>query len=104
MGALLQRLCVDVDKANYDLFWNYKFIRMAQQANEEEREKFEQWMNFVYGDKDDKKIELEKRLNSMNVSIDVAIAELIKRLMMDISKEKILDNPDSYDNKLEREK
>jgi len=104
MGALLQRLCVDVDKANYDLFWNYKFIRMAQQANEEEREKFEQWMNFVYGDKDDKKIELEKRLNSMNVSIDVAIAELIKRLMMHISKEKILDNPDSYDNKLEREK
>ena len=102
MGALLQRLCVDIDKANYDLFWNYKFISMAQQANEEETEKFEQWMNFVYGDRDDEKAELEQRMNAMNVSIDVAIAELIKRLMLDVSKERILDNPDSYDSKIER--
>lgn len=36
IGALLQRLCVDIDKANYNLFWNYKFISIARQANEEE--------------------------------------------------------------------
>lgn len=39
IGALLQRLCVDIDKANYNLFWNYKFISIARQANEEEAKK-----------------------------------------------------------------
>ncbi len=58
--ALLQRLCVDIDKANYNLFWNYKFISMAQQANEEETEKYEQFMDLIYGDRDDRKVELKK--------------------------------------------
>lgn len=110
MGALLQRLCVDIDKANYNLFWNYKFISMAQQANEEETEKYEQFMDLIYGDRDDRKVELEKRINAMNISIDVAIADLIKRLMLDVSKERILDaskrrtldSQTFYDNKIER--
>lgn len=110
MGALLQHLCVEIDKANYNLFWNYKFITLAQQANKEETEKFEQWMDLIYGDRDDRKEELEKRINAMNVSIDVAIADLIKRLMQDVSKERILDaskrrtlDSQSFcDNKIER--
>lgn len=108
--ALLQRLCVDIDKANYNLFWKNKFISMAQQANEEETEKYEQFMDLIYGDRDDRKVELEKRIKAMNISIDVAIADLIKRLMLDVSKERILDASkrrtlDSqafYDNKIER--
>ena len=67
MGALLQRLCVDIDKANYDLFWNYKFINMAQHVKEEKEDKFEQWMEFIYGDRADDKVELEKRINAMNI-------------------------------------
>lgn len=38
----------------------------------------------------------------MNASIDVAIAELIKRLMLDVSKERILDDQNIYDNKIDR--
>lgn len=102
IGALLQRLCVDIDKANYNLFWNYKFISIARQANEEEAKKFERWMDFEYGDRDDIKTELERRINEMNASIDVAIAELIKRLMLDVSKERILDDQNIYDNKIDR--
>ena len=106
MGALLQRLCVDIDKANYDLFWNYKFINMAQHVKEEKEDKFEQWMEFIYGDRADDKVELEKRINAMNMSIDAAIAELIKRLMLDAYelKDEILDNQDSDDSKIERNK
>lgn len=33
---------------------------MAQQANEEETEKYEQFMDLIYGDRDDRKVELEK--------------------------------------------
>lgn len=100
MGALLQYLCVNIDKKNYDLFWNQKFLSMAEEANEEE---LKNSIYFFYGNGDDKEEEFKKRINTNNVSIDATIAELIKRIMLDIDKDEILDHPDSYENKMKRE-
>ena len=48
IGALLQRICVDADKASYDMFWNYSFIEKAKELNwQYEKEQYEEMLLFL---------------------------------------------------------
>ena len=95
IGALLQRICVDADKASYDMFWNYSFIEKAKELNwQYEKEQYEEMLLFLLGNDYEKVHELEESINHQNISIDYGIANLIKRLNKDTDriKEKILDD------------
>ena len=95
IGALLQRICVDADKASYDMFWNYSFIEKAKELNwQYEKEQYEEMLLFLLGNDYEKVHKLEESINHQNISIDYGIANLIKRLNKDTDriKEKILDD------------
>lgn len=84
IGTMLKQLCISLDKQNYDRFFSYEMIRMIKLAKKEDQERS---LQIVFGNNETIKSKFRKKLKATNVSIDVAIADLIKRLMVTISKD-----------------
>lgn len=102
MGALLQRISVDVDKYNYNMFFNQYFVKMAQTGNIYPDSELSDLINIICNqsmeiDEDD----YEKKLMMQNCSLDRAIAALIKKLLNDVSDYK--DNMKFEDTQISRE-
>lgn len=102
MGALLQRISVDVDKYNYNMFFNQYFVKMAQTGNIYPGSELSDLINIICNqsmeiDEDD----YEKKLMMQNCSLDRAIAALIKKLLNDVSDYK--DNMKFEDTQISRE-
>ena len=88
MGALLQRISVDIDKADYNLFFNHYFMRLAADANECPGADFTELMDICkkglgYDDDD-----WERKAFIQNAGLDREIAFLINRLLIDANENK----------------
>lgn len=86
MGSLLQRISVDVDKYNYNLFFNQYFIRMSQVSNMFPDEGMEELYDLmkVHG-KEISDDDYDKKMMTQNCSLDRAIAALINKLLHDVN-------------------
>lgn len=106
IGALLQRMCVDIDKANYDLFWNQYYLNRIISDNEQfNEEKYGDLLEYLYGPKGTERDDIQRVLANQNLSIDNEISNLVRMLMLDASiyKERILDDNGVIDKELNRE-
>ena len=106
IGALLQRICVDVDKANYNVFYNQYFISLTQKANERiQEEQYGEMLDVLYGPKGTDRDLLQRTLMNQNISVDIELAKLIEYLMLESEGQKsdIFLNPEDEVKELDRE-
>lgn len=106
IGALLQRICVDIDKANYNVFVNQYWINLVKKSNEKiQEEQYGEMLDTLYGPKGTKRDLLQRTLMDQNISVDVELGKLIEYLMLNAEEFKtdiFLDGTDEV-KELDRE-
>lgn len=84
MGDAVVWLCRELDKANYNLFRGNYLTKIVHESNEEHNTKhYKDLMDNLYGAKDEKVDDIEKRMAKTNNCIDYTISLLIKRILHD---------------------
>lgn len=106
LGALMQRICVDTDKANYCVFFNQYWINLVKESNEKmQEEQYGEMMDILFGPKGTDRDLIQRTLMDQNISVDIELAKLIEYLMLNAEEQKtdiFLDGADEV-KKLDRE-
>jgi len=83
MGNTVDWLCRRLDEANYYLFKGNYMNEMAQKSNEAyDNEHNKELIEELYGPKNEKVDDIERRMVATNNSIDYTISLLIKRILL----------------------
>lgn len=84
MGDAVRWLCRELDRANYNLFKGNYFIKLAHESNEAySNENHKELIEKLYGPKNEKVDDIDRRMAATNNSIDYTVSLLIKRILQD---------------------
>ncbi|MFC7680319.1 hypothetical protein [Paenibacillus sp. GCM10028914] len=82
MGDVVHWLCRQLDEVNYNIFRGNYFSEMAQRSNEAyNNEHHKELIEKLYGPKNEKVEDIDRRMVATNNSIDYTISLLIKRIL-----------------------
>ncbi|MEK4439078.1 hypothetical protein [Paenibacillus sp. FSL K6-2862] len=84
MGDAVSWLCRELDRANFNLFRGNYFNKLAHESNEAySNDHHKELIEKLYGPKNEKVDDIDRRMAATNNSIDYTVSLLIKRILQD---------------------